>query len=549
MSSSSSSSSSVTRVLLVFPRFFADTFWSLRGTCEALGIGSPAPPLGLITVAALLPPNWQVRLIDCNVKPLDDADIDSADLVMTGGMLPQYSGTRAVIDHCRKRGTPVVVGGPDATSCPERYRDADFLVLGEAEPVMAQFIAAWDNGVRSGEFSSEKFSADVAASPLPRFDLLNFRDYGIVNVQFSRGCPFNCEFCDIIELYGRVPRTKTNSQILAELSRLYALGYRGHVDFVDDNLIGNKKAVRQLLPELIAWQRAHGYPFEFSTEASINISDDEALLRMMREANFFTVFVGIESPDTETLIVAQKKQNARRDLVASVNKIYAAGMYVSAGFILGMDCERTTVAETFIDYIQSSSIPVCMFGLLFALPNTQLARRLQREGRLHELAIPPEGHGDQCTAGLNFETARPRRDILTDFVTVLECIHGPQAYFQRVRTLADRLQYKVHKLPLTLFVRDIIRFVRILVAIATRYPWMMGEFLYTLQYCAWRNPQALRPLVTTMAFYLHIGPFAREVVTKVRAQIGAIDHQSSIAGVATTTVEPFEMEVVPSLQS
>jgi radical SAM superfamily enzyme YgiQ (UPF0313 family) len=292
--------------------FHPNSFWSFGAACEAAGARCPAPPLGLITLAALLPQTWEFRLINRNAEPLDDADILWADLVMTGGMLPQQVDTLAIVYRCKDLGIPVCVGGPDPTSSPHLYDAADFLVLGEAEGVIDAFVAAWTRGERKGIFRAEKFQADLSKSLVPRFDLLDFKHYLFVGIQFSRGCPFNCEFCDIIELYGRVPRTKTNEQMVAELDRLYTLGYRGHLDFVDDNLIGNKKALKRLLPVLKAWQQKNRYPFKFSTEASINLADDPELLMMMSEANFFAIFVGIESPDSDTLISTQKKQNARR---------------------------------------------------------------------------------------------------------------------------------------------------------------------------------------------------------------------------------------------
>ena len=240
-------------VLLIYPRFAGGTFWNFAATCEVFGARYPAAPLGLITVAALLPSAWAIRLVDRNAEELTDGDLEWADLVMTGGMLPQQHDTLEIIDICRARGKPVVVGGPGVTSSPHIYGRADFRVLGEAEGIIDKFIAAWEAGATEGVFEAEKFQVDVTKSPIPRFDLLKFDHYLHIGVQFSRGCPFNCEFCDIIELYGRVPRAKTNAQMLAELEALYRLGYRGHVDFVDDNLIGNKKAVRSFLPDLRTW--------------------------------------------------------------------------------------------------------------------------------------------------------------------------------------------------------------------------------------------------------------------------------------------------------
>ena len=323
-------------------------------------------------------------------------------------------------------------------------------------------------------------------------------------MQFARGCPFTCEFCDIIELYGRVPRVKTVQQMLAELDTLYRLGYRGHLDFVDDNFIGNKKAVKAFLPHLIAWQRERGYPFAFSTEASINIADDDALLALMREANFFTVFIGIESPDTETLVSMQKKQNTRRSLAESVHKIYRAGMFVNAGFILGFDSEKGAVAEAMVACIEATSIPACMVGLLYALPTTQLTRRLEREGRLFPFSYTirlaaEEGAGDQCAGGLNFDTARPRRDMLVDYRTVLERIYRPAAYYARVRTVVRMLERPRWiaaepgiSTPAAKRTRDLTLLWRLVRRIALRQPRAFWPFTKVFCECASKNPARCR---------------------------------------------------------
>jgi radical SAM superfamily enzyme YgiQ (UPF0313 family) len=347
--------------LLIYPRFDADTFWNFKRTAEVFGAKYPASPLGLITVAALLPRSWSIMLVNRNTEELSDADLDWADVIFTGGMLPQQSDTLDVVDFCHARGKPVVVGGPGVTSCPHLYQAADFRVIGEAEHIIDSFIEAWETGAREGQFEAEKFQTDVTKSPIPRFDLLKFDDYLHIGVQFSRGCPFTCEFCDIIELYGRLPRAKTNAQMLAELDELYRLGYRGHVDFVDDNLIGNKKAVKAFLPELAKWLEARDYPFEFTTEASINLADDPELLKLMERANFVGVFVGIESPDTATLIAMRKKQNTRRSIAQSVHTIYASGLFVTAGFIIGFDSETESAAEAMIELIEEAAIPVPQF--------------------------------------------------------------------------------------------------------------------------------------------------------------------------------------------
>ena len=516
------------RVLLVYPRFTADTFWSFRETCEVIGVRYPAIPLGLITVAALLPPEWNTRLVDCNTSDLTDADINGVDLVMTGGMLPQQLDALAIIERCRRLGKPVAVGGPDATSSPQHYARADFLVLGEAEPIMSEFVTAWNSGERTGRLEAEKFTTDVTTSPVPRFELLNIKNYLYVGVQFSRGCPFSCEFCDIIELFGRVPRAKSTPQMLGELDRLYELGYRGQVDFVDDNMIGNKKALKLFLPHLIEWQEKRGFPFEFSTESSVNLADDEALLDMLRDARFIAIFVGIESPDTETLIATQKKQNTRRSLAESIDKIYAAGIFVTAGFILGFDSEREGVAQGMIDCIEDTAIPVCMVGLLYALPNTQLTRRLEREGRLHvgnDVAVE-EGYGDQCTSGLNFETTRPRRDILTDYLRVIETIYPPRAWFARLREMGRRLGGgKGSLLPPSRkeALRDAWRMTRLLWFMTAMRPTWAPHVWFTLADCAWRNPKGLRGVISVMALYLHLGPFSREIAKTIREEIARID--------------------------
>ncbi len=511
------------RVLMIYPAFNANSFWNYKATCALAGARHPAAPLGLITVAALLPTTWEVRLVDLNTEELGAGDLDWADLVMTGGMLPQQDGALAVIEMCRSRGKPVVVGGPDATSTPDIYAAADFQVLGEAEEIMADFVAAWTGGATSGVFRAEMGKTDVTRSPTPRFDLLTFKNYLHVGVQFSRGCPFNCEFCDIIELYGRVPRTKTNAQVMAELDALHALGYRGHVDFVDDNLIGNKKALRQFLPALTDWMKEKNSPFEFSTEASINLADDPALMQAMSEANFFTIFVGIESPDADTLISTQKKQNTRRSLAESVHKIYQAGLFVNAGFILGFDSEKGSVARGMIECIEDTAIPICMVGLLYALPNTQLTRRLDREGRLTlpDDADRSQGLGDQCTAGLNFVTSRPRRAILSDYKTVLEAVYAPSAFFGRVRRVGRMLDctHRRLELPRSMEWQELKSSWRLFWQMTVAKGGVRREFWKTVLDCLVHNRQALPYVLMMMALYLHLGPFSRHVIAQLQRQI------------------------------
>src|SRR5262249_3669782 len=313
---------------------------------------------------------------------------------------------------------------------------------------------------------------------------------------------------------------------------LYALGYRGHVDFVDDNLIGNKKALRHLLPDLQRWMREKRYPFEFSTEASINLSDDPDLMRALAEANFFAIFVGIESPDTDTLIMTRKKQNTRRSLQHSIHKIYDAGMFVFAGFIVGFDTERDRIAEAMIDCIEDTAIPVCTVGLLYALPGTQLGRRLAVEGRLFpggDQACPPD-MGEQCTAGLNFATLRPRRDVLSDYRQGLATVYDPAAYFGRVRRMTGRLRRGKRRCrgPLRHVLRDVRTFAKLLLRIAATVG-VRREFCRAALDCALHNPRALPFLVMLSVLYLHLGPYARFVIEQIDRQIDEIDQGSWVA--------------------
>lgn len=514
------------RVLMIYPKFVPNSFWNYTEACELVGAKYPAAPLGLITVAAMLPKHWEVRLVNRNTESLSDADLDWADLVMTGGMLNQQPDAVYLIDLAHLHGKPVCVGGPDVTSSPHLYADADFQVLGEAESIIGDFIAAWDGGARKGIFVAEKFKADVTQSPMPRFDLLKFEHYLFIGVQYSRGCPFTCEFCDIIELYGRVPRTKTNDQILAELQALYDHGYRGHVDFVDDNFIGNKKNLRTLLPRLKEWLEARDYPLEFSTEASINIADDDELLQAMKDANFFAIFVGIESPDPETLVQMKKKQNTRRNIAECIHKIYGYGMFVTAGFIVGFDNEKASMGQAMADFIDEASIPVCMIGLLYALPGTQLTRRLAKEGRLHEGhdLMNIEQAGDQCTLGCNFDTLRPLRDILADYKAVLGQVYSPTAYAGRLSRLAAMLDRSDRRRDLPDGdVRKRLGGIDSVHQIMRAVPEVREPFWRTFVEVAKTNPGALRYIVMLMALYIHLGPFSRRVIGEIDRRLLELD--------------------------
>ena len=358
----------------------------------------------------------------------------------------------------------------------------------------------------------------MSTSPIPRYDLLKFDSYLHVGVQFARGCPFMCEFCDIIELFGRVPRLKKTPQMLAELDRLYALGYRGHVDFVDDNFIGNKRDVKKFLVELRVWLEQHKWPFEFSTEASVNIADDEKLLNLMQEVGFSAIFVGIESPDEETLKATQKLQNTHRSLSDSLHKIYSHGIFVNTGYIVGFDTERGSVAQGILDLIEASAVPINMVGLLFALPNTQLQRRLAIEGRLIENfeRVADKDASDNCTTGLNFVPSRPELDVLRDYQRIIAESYAPAAYFARVLRVGSELDCskKKLKLPLRLVLKDLKGFTRLIWRMGVRKPYRR-IFWSTLAKLVWRNPKGLRYSVAMMALYLHFGEFKNFVVTRL----------------------------------
>jgi radical SAM superfamily enzyme YgiQ (UPF0313 family) len=495
------------KALLLYPEFSGLGFWNYKAVCRLMGARYPASPLGLITMAALLPREWELRLLDLNTAALDDADIDGADLVFIGGMLPQQPGFLRLIQRVHARGKKVVAGGPDPTSQPEIYRSADYLVLGEAECSLPAFLADLAQGAPGGIYESAK-KPDLSKTLVPRFDLLKLKDYLMIGVQFSRGCPFNCEFCDIIELYGRSPRTKTSQQIVAELDTLYRLGHRGHVDFVDDNFIGHKAKAKEVLRLVKDWSEAHGHPFFFSTEASINLADDEELLGLMRDLDFRYVFVGIESADREVLRSMHKQPNLTRNVVEDLHRIYRYGIVVNGGFILGFDGETSESARQMVQVIEQGKIVMPMIGLLFALPNTQLTRRLREERRL----LPDTGklspardstQVDQTTSGLNFIPQRSEAEILGDLLHVLKAAYSTRNYFDRCLSLSQTLSIHYRFQPSW---RRILRYGMAFLKIVLR----LGLRPSTAYYY-WRNLltvlftrlSALETVVNLMAMYLH----------------------------------------------
>jgi radical SAM superfamily enzyme YgiQ (UPF0313 family) len=502
--------------LLIYPEFSRHGFWNYKEVCRIQGAKYPAAPLGLITLAALLPQGWNFRLIDLNTATLEDADIHWADLVFIGGMLPQQLSFLKLIDRVQELGKRVVAGGPDPTSQPEIYKQADFLVLGEAEGTLPRFLRDLEAGAERGVYLPLQHRPDIRTSPVPRFDLLKPRNYLMIGIQFSRGCPFNCEFCDVIELFGRVPRTKTPEQIVAELQALYELGYRGHVDFVDDNFIGNKKSVKQILTAVRDWSESRRYPFYFSTEASINLADDLELLRMMRDIDFRYVFIGIESSDEDILRSANKTQNTRRRLTENLARIYRHGMIVNGGFIIGFDGETSETARSIAEFIRRGSVCMAMVGLLHALPNTQLTRRLKQENRFlldsNEMVKRDARGVDQTTAGLNFTTLRPRKNILADYLYVVAKAYGLTDYFNRCLTLGRVLKpnYR-HKPSLARRLRDL----RGLVILVIRFgllPPVCYYFWRNILLLAVLNPFSVEAVINLMAMYLHFRKQSRYVI-------------------------------------
>jgi radical SAM superfamily enzyme YgiQ (UPF0313 family) len=413
-------------ILLIYPQW-PDTFWSFKHALPFLGKRSPYPPLGLLTVASLLPGHWKKRLVDTSIRPLTDADLKWADVAFLSGMLVHKRELLGILARCRRRGLRTVIGGPVCSSVEELALYADHVVIGEAEDLIGQLAADLERGTAKAVYQASELP-DLTKTPLPALDLINPNHYAAMAVQYSRGCPFNCEFCDIIKIYGRVPRTKSPAQIVSEMEQLYERKWRGSVFIVDDNFIGNKKKVKEMLPVLAEWNLRHGRPFTFFTEASVNLADDAELLRMMKEAGFTRVFLGIETPVEASLKEAGKPQNTKRDLVDNVRRIQSYGMEVMGGFIVGFDNDPADIFDRQVEFIQESAIPLAMVGLLLALPGTQLYCRLLREGRILD-----EGHGDNMRPRLNFIPKMDAQKLIAGYQSILRRIYHPSAYYERVR--------------------------------------------------------------------------------------------------------------------
>ncbi|NJO86285.1 MAG: B12-binding domain-containing radical SAM protein, partial [Synechococcaceae cyanobacterium RM1_1_27] len=350
------------RVLLVYPRF-PKTFWSYEKILELVNRKVLLPPLGLVTVAAILPQTWEFKVVDCNIREVTDEEWEWAELVICSAMIVQKPDLLKQIALAKQKGKPVAVGGPYPTSLPEEMEAAgvDYMILDEGEITLPLFIEAIERGEQQGVFRSGGQKPDVTTTPIPRYDLLELSAYDSMSVQFSRGCPFQCEFCDIIILYGRKPRTKTPPQLLAELNCLYELGWRGSVFMVDDNFIGNKRNVKLLLHELKDWQAERGYPFRFDTEASLDLAEDDEMIELMLQCNFGAVFMGIETPDADSLQLTKKFQNTRSPLLDSIDKVTRAGLRVIAGFIIGFDGEKAGAGQRIVEFAELTGIPTTTF--------------------------------------------------------------------------------------------------------------------------------------------------------------------------------------------
>ncbi|OHD67023.1 MAG: hypothetical protein A2176_16250 [Spirochaetes bacterium RBG_13_51_14] len=421
------------KILMIYPEI-PTTYWSFKYILKMLGKKTAFPPLGLMTVAALVPDDYDVVLVDMNAAPLKERDILKADLVFVSAMIIQKESFERVVAICNRLGRTVVAGGPYPSGSYRSIAGVDHFVLGEAEATLPDFLRDWERGEARPLYMSE-VRPDITRTPVPRFGLVNNRHYTTMSLQYSRGCPFNCEFCDIIELFGRVSRTKEPEQFIAEMDALYRTGFRGPLFIVDDNFIGNKKNVKKLLPAMARWQKQRAYPFMITTEASVNLAEDDELMDMMVEAGFTKVFLGIETPVEESLVLSQKKQNAGIELLAGVEKIQRKGMEVSAGFILGFDSDPDDVFDLQIEFIRKSGIPLAMVGLLTALPNTQLYRRLESENRIIKETSGNNTHDFQ----LNFLPIMETEALIRGYKKVISSIYSPEEYLKRCLVLIERM--------------------------------------------------------------------------------------------------------------
>jgi radical SAM superfamily enzyme YgiQ (UPF0313 family) len=476
----------------VYPEF-PDTFWSFKHALKFIRKKASLPPLGLLTVAAMLPKEWGKRLVDVNVRKLRDEDLAWADVVMVSAMIAQRESARALIARCRAAGKTIVAGGPLFTAEHEQFPDVDHFVLNEAEATLPEFLRDFARGAARRIYATTEFP-DIRQTPAPLWELMDLRRYASMSVQYSRGCPFDCEFCNVTALFGHRPRTKTPAQIIAELDGLYRLGWRGGVFFVDDNLIGNKRILKdELLPALIQWQKGKRN-MPFYTEASINLADDEALMRLMVEAGFNQVFVGIETPEEASLAECNKRQNQKRDLVADVKRIQRAGLEVQGGFIVGFDSDTPTIFQRQIEFIQKSGIVTAMVGLLQAAPGTKLHQRLKHEGRLRG-----QSSGDNVDGTTNFIPRMDREKLREGYKSILKHIYAPGPYYQRVRTFLR--EYRPPKMTVSINWQNIRAFIHSSLRLGV-FGRERFHYWHLLVWTFFRRPAAFQ-LAVTLAVYGH----------------------------------------------
>jgi radical SAM superfamily enzyme YgiQ (UPF0313 family) len=515
------------RALLVWPKFSSFSFWNFEKVCELAGVKYMTPPLGLLTVAALLPKEWELAVVDENVRLLRDADFAGVDLVMVSSKIVHRTRALEVVRLARSKGLPVAVGGPDPTLTPDPYREAgaNFLCLDEGEVTVPMLLADLERGIGQGTYRANGKLADLTLTPTPRFDLIDHRDYLYVGVQYSRGCPYRCEFCNVVDLFDNRYRTKTLEQVLAEFDLLYALGYRGQLDFFDDNLIGDMKEAKRFLREIAVWLKEHHYPFHLSTSLTLNVAKDPEMLDLLREARFKYLLIGIETPDSDALKRANKPHNTGFSIPEAVDR--RAGATVHSGFLLGLDGEAEDIGDRICACIDESAIPWVMAGVVFPLPGTQLARRLEREGRLFPAARDDiyETARDQISAGLQFKPQRPAGDVLRDLVRVMHHSFDPERYFARCADVASRLGTVPNLMPgVRVFFRNARTFLRLCVRM-TRSKSTRGPFWKALWRVVRENRVGLEALATLSVLYVHFEsmlPYCYDQLAKQQAEIESL---------------------------
>ncbi|MBN1416819.1 MAG: B12-binding domain-containing radical SAM protein [Bacteroidales bacterium] len=435
------------KILLIYPRY-PNSFWSYSHVLKFISKKAAVPPLGLITVSAMLPSTWQKKLVDLNVATLRTSDIQWADYVFISAMYIQKESVNLIIDECKTHNTKIVAGGPLFTQDYKSYPQIDHFVLNEAEITLPQFLNDLHAGHPQKLYKTAEY-ADITHTPIPDYHLLSRKDYAFMNIQVSRGCPYACDFCEITTLLGHKVRMKKKEQIINELEKLYKLNWRGSVLIVDDNFIGNKNVIKNsLLPVIKDWMQAHQYPFVFNTETSINLADDEELMSLMVQAGFNSTFVGIETPDENSLHECNKNQNVNRDLLQSVIKIQKAGMHVSGGFIVGFDSDTPSVFQRQIDFIQKSGIVSAMVGLLNAPKNTRLYKRLEVENRL-----TTEATGNNTDYSMNFIPKMNQSELIKGYKEIIHNIYATKPYYKRIRQLLlnyNRFKYRQTKINFSL---------------------------------------------------------------------------------------------------